>query len=324
MQCVMVSRTGGPDVLCVEERQAPVPTAGQVLVDVRVCGVNFIDIYEREGQYPVPVPFIPGSEGAGVVAAVESGPSDVAVGDRVAWANVPGGGYASQVVLPAERVVPVPDEVDDETAVALMLQGLTAHYLCFSSYAVQPGDHILVHAAAGGVGALLTQMVRLRGGHVIATTSTSAKAALAREAGAEHVIDYTRRDVAAEVRRLTGGRGVAAVYDGVGRSTFEASLDSLRVRGTLVLYGAASGPVPPLDPQVLNSKGSLYLTRPTLIHHIADRAELLERACTVFGLATDGSLEVHIGGRYPLTAARQAHEDLASRRTSGKLLLLPG
>ncbi|HET6563097.1 MAG TPA: quinone oxidoreductase [Marmoricola sp.] len=324
MRAVMVERHGGPEVLGVADLDTPEPGPGQLQVDVAASGVNFIDIYERTGAYPKQPPFLAGSEGAGTVTDVGPGVTDVVVGDRVAWAMVSGGGYAEVVVVPADRVVPVPDAVALDTAAAVMLQGMTAHYLCESTFPVKAGQTALVHAASGGMGLLLTQMIRGKGAHVIGTTSTAEKAALAAEAGAEQVIDYTTADVAAEVRRMTDGHGVEVVYDGVGRSTFDVSLDCLRVRGTMVLFGAASGPVPPLDPQVLNSKGSLFLTRPSLGHHIATREELSWRAREVLGQVADGRLSVRIGGRYPYDRAGQAHEDLAGRRTTGKLLIVPG
>ncbi len=323
MQAVVVEQTGGPEVLRVQERPTPDPGPGEVCVDVAACGVNFIDIYQRAGIYPMDTPFIAGSEGAGVVRSVGDGVTEVAVGDHVAWAGVSGGGYVSQALVPAERAVRVPDGLDLETAAALMLQGMTSHYLCESTYPVQQGDDVLLYAGAGGVGLLLTQMVARKGGRVIATTSTAEKAQLAREAGAAEVIDYTEADVAEEVRRLTNGVGAAVVYDGIGRSTFESSLDSLRPRGMLVLFGGASGPVPPFDPQTLNGKGSLFLTRPKLADYTADRDELLWRASDVLGAAARGELSVRIGGRYGLHDAARAHEDLAGRRTTGKLLLLP-
>jgi NADPH:quinone reductase len=324
MRAIVVEQTGGPEVLQPQERPTPEPGPGEVRVDVAACGVNFIDIYQRSGAYPMDLPFIAGSEGAGVVRAVGDGVTDLAVGDHVAWAGVSGGGYTSEALVPAERAVRVPDGLDDDSAAALMLQGMTAHYLCESTYPVREGDDVLVYAPAGGVGLLLTQMVARKGGRVIATTSSAEKAELARQAGAAEVIDYTQDDIATQVRRLTGGDGVAVVYDGVGRSTFEASLDSLRRRGTLVLFGGASGPVAPFDPQTLNAKGSLFLTRPKLADYTADRDELLWRASDVLGGAARGELSVRIGGRYPLTDAARAHEDLAGRRTTGKLLLLPG
>ncbi|MFP5335492.1 MAG: quinone oxidoreductase family protein [Actinomycetes bacterium] len=322
MKAVVVNRTGGPEVLEVADRPTPDPGPGQVLVDVAAAGVNFIDIYFRSGAYPAPTPFVLGSEGAGRVSAVGPDVDGVAIGDRVAWAMVTGAGYAEQVLVPADRLVPVPDSVDDQTAAASMLQGMTAHYLTRSTYPVQPGDDVLVHAAAGGMGLLLTQLVTLAGGRVIGTTSTPEKADLAREAGAAEVLVGTV-DVAAEVRRLTDGRGVAVVYDGVGATTFDASLASLRRRGMMVLYGAASGPVPPFDPQTLNAKGSLFLTRPSLAHYIETREELLERAGDVLGLVASGRLAVRVGGRYGLDQAGRAHADLAARRTTGKLLVVP-
>ncbi len=324
MQSIVVEKTGGPEVLTLQEQPDRDPGPGELAVDVAASGVNFIDIYQRSGQYPMDLPFVAGSEGAGVVRAVGDGVSDVAVGDHVAWAGVPGAGYTSRAIVPAGRAVPVPDGLDDESAAALMLQGMTAHYLCETTYPVQKGDDVLVYAAAGGVGLLLTQMVTRKGGRVIATTSSDEKAKLARGAGAAEVIDYTKSDIAQEVRRLTGGDGVAVVYDGVGRDTFDASLDSLRRRGMLVLFGGSSGPVPPVDPQTLNTKGSLFLTRPTMVDYIATREELLWRASDVLGAAARGELTVRIGGRYPLADAAQAHEDLAGRRTTGKLLLIPG
>ena len=323
MQAIVVDEQGGPDVLRLRTLPDPEPGAGEILVDVAAAGVNFIDIYQRSGAYPMKTPYVAGSEAAGVVRAIGDGVRDIAVGDHVAWAMVPGAGYTEQAVVPADRAVPVPDGVADETAAALMLQGMTAHYLCESTYSVQKGDDVLLHAAAGGVGLLLTQMVSRKGARVIATTSTAEKADLARGAGAAEVIDYTESDVAAEVRRLTDGAGVAVAYDGVGADTFDASIDSLRPRGMLVLFGASSGKVAPVDPQTLNSKGSLFLTRPTLADYIAERAELLARAEAVLGSAARGELSVRIGGRYPLAEAARAHEDLAGRRTTGKLLLLP-
>jgi NADPH2:quinone reductase len=320
MKAIVVEQTGGPEQLTLSERPDPRPGPGELVVDVGAAGVNFIDIYQRQGIYPRALPYVPGSEGAGRVSAVGDG-VDVRVGERVAWAMVDGAGYAEQVVVPAERAVVLPDELDTETAAALMLQGLTAHFLATSTYAVQPGEFALIHAGAGGVGLLLTQLVVARGGRVISTTSSAEKAELSRAAGAQTVIDYTYEDVAARVRELTGGDGVAVAFDGVGAATFDASLDSLRPRGSLVLFGAASGPVAPLDPQVLNAKGSLWLTRPTLSHYIATRDELLERTNELLGWVADGSLQVRVGARYPLAEAARAHEDLAARRTTGKLLL---
>jgi NADPH2:quinone reductase len=323
VRAVVVEQTGGPEALIVKEVDAPTPGPGEILVDVAASGVNFIDTYQREGLYPKPLPFVVGSEGAGTVAQVGADVEGVSVGDVVAWAMVDGGGYAEQVVVPAARVVPVPDGVDPEVAAALMLQGMTAHYLCESTYPVVAGETALVHAAAGGLGLLLTQMLARKGVRVIGTTSTEEKAALARGAGAAEVVLYTEVDLVEEVRRLTDGRGVDVVYDGVGRTTFDASLDCLRRRGMMVLLGASSGPVPPFDPQVLNQKGSLFLTRPTLAHYVASREELLERGGAVLAQVAAGDLDVRIGGRYSLDDAARAHEDLEGRRTTGKLLVVP-
>jgi NADPH:quinone reductase len=322
MRAVVVERHGGPEVLQVVEREAPRPGPGQLLVDVAAAGVNYMDIYQREGAgaYRAEPPFVTGAEGAGTVAATGPDVSGVTAGDRVAWTGVPGS-YAEQVVVPADRAVPVPDDVDLQVAAAAMLQGMTAHYLSHDTYPVAAGDPVVVHAAAGGVGLLLTQMVRMSGGTVIATTSTEEKAALAREAGAQHVAGYDRfREV---VREVTRGEGAAAVYDGVGRTTFDDSLASLRRRGYMVLYGAASGQVPPFDLQRLAAGGSLFITRPTLGDYIARRDELLRRAGDLFTWIRERRLHVSIGGTYPLDQAARAHEDLAARRTTGKLLLLP-
>jgi NADPH2:quinone reductase len=320
---LVVTRHGGIDVLAVEDRPAPEPGAGEVLVEVAAAGVNFIDVYQREGVYPTPTPFVGGNEGAGTVVATGAGVDGVRPGDRVAWPQSLGSA-ARWAALPASALVPVPDGVDLETAAAVMLQGLTAHYLTTSTYAVQPGDVALVHAAAGGVGQLLVQMVRARGGSVVATAGGPDKCATARALGAEHVIDYRAvDDVAGEVRRLTDGRGVDVAYDGVGKDTFDASLASLRPRGMLVLFGAASGQVPPFDVQRLNAGGSLFLTRPSLGHHLATREELTWRAGEVLRAVADGSLHVAVGGRYPLAEAASAFADLEGRRTQGKLLLIP-
>ena len=322
MRTVVVRQHGGPEVLEVADREAPQPGAGELVVDVAAAGVNFMDIYQREGRppYAVPPPFVPGAEGAGTVASVGGGAPDFAVGDRVAWAGL-SQGYAEQVVVPADRVVPVPDGVDLAVAAAVMLQGTTAHYLAASTYPVARGDVVVVHAAAGGVGLLLTQIVKMRGGVVVGTTSTEDKADLARRAGADHVAGY---DTFVEVaREVSGGAGAAVVYDGVGRTTFDASLTALRPRGYMVLYGAASGPVPPFELQRLAASGSLYVTRPVLGHHIATREELRWRAGDLFEWIRDGKLAVRIGATYPLDEASRAHDDLGARRTTGKLLLLP-
>ncbi|MCT2583291.1 quinone oxidoreductase family protein [Actinophytocola gossypii] len=323
VEAVVVRANGGPEVLELARVEPRTPGAGELLVDVRAAGVNYIDTYQRRGIYPVDLPFTLGKEGAGVVAAVGEDVTGFAVGDHVAWAEAPGS-YAGQVVVSAAMAFPVPADVTDETAAAAMLQGLTAHYLVTSTYSVKPGDTVLVHAAAGGVGLLLTQLAKARGGRVIGTVSTAEKEALAREAGADEVIRYTETDFADEVDRITGGAGVAAVYDGVGKDTFDRSMACLAPRGMLALFGASSGPVPPVDPQRLNAGGSLFLTRPTLAHHLATPEEFRRRCDELFSAISAGRLNVRIGGRYPLAEARRAHEDLEGRRTTGKLLLIPG
>jgi NADPH2:quinone reductase len=314
VRAAVVTRFGGPEVLEIHDVQEPEPGSGQLLVAPKAIGVNFRDIYEREGRYGGEAPLVAGVEGAGTVV---SGGSE---GQRVAWLSAPGS-YAERVLVPAEQAVPVPDGVSDEIAAAVLLQGVTAHYLATSVRRVQPGEDVLIHAAAGGVGLLLTQIAKKLGARVIATTSGGEKAELARGAGADEVIGYER--FGERVRELTGGEGVAVAYDGVGRATFDDSLASVKTRGTMVLFGAASGPVPPFDPMRLEHEGSLFLTRPALRHYTAEREELLVRAADVFSWVADGSLDVRIGGRYPLEQARQAQEDLAARRTTGKALLLP-
>ncbi|RAY11843.1 quinone oxidoreductase [Actinomadura craniellae] len=320
MRAIVVERTGGPEVLAPADRADPVPGPGEVVIDVAAAGVNFIDIYHRSGHYKMPLPFTPGIEAAGTVTAVGPDVTGLSAGDLVASSDVRGA-YAERAVIDADRAVPVPAALSAEDAAAAMLQGMTAHYLTHSTYAVQPGDTVLVHAAAGGMGLLLTQYVKLLGGRVIGTVSTPDKERLAREAGADEIVGYA--GCAAAVRELTGGEGVPVVYDGVGKATFEDSLAALRRRGTLALYGAASGPVPPFDPARLAPSGSLFLTRPTLVHHIATREELTTRATDVLTRIARGELRLHIGRRYRLADARTAHEDLAGRRTTGKLLLLP-
>ncbi|MBB6119015.1 quinone oxidoreductase family protein [Nocardiopsis algeriensis] len=321
MRAMVIEENGGPEVLRPSEVPDPVPGPGEVVVDVTARGVNFIDIYQRSGLYEVPLPFVPGMEAAGVVTAVGEGVEDLSAGQRVGWAMAPGA-YAERAAVKASLVVPVPDGVSDEQAAALLLQGMTAHSLTHSVHPVSEGETVLVHAAAGGTGLLLTQLAKARGARVIGTVSTEAKERIAREAGADEVVRYTETPVAEAVRELTGGEGVAAVYDGVGRDTFDAGLASLRPRGVLVLFGQSSGPVAPVDPQRLNAAGSVYLTRPSLAHFVADRQELLGRAGDLFSLLAQGRLDVRIGGRYPLADAGRAHTDLASRRTSGKLLLV--
>ena len=314
MQAVLIERTGGPEVLDVRDVPDPVPADGQVLVDVEAVGVNFRDVYEREGRPPYgqELPAVVGSEGAGRV---------VGTGERVAWLGVPGS-YAGRVAAPRDALVPVPDGVSAETAAAVVLQGCTAHYLAADSHPVAEGEWVVVHSAAGGVGLLLTQLVRMRGGHVLATTSTGEKAELARAAGADEVV-VGYDGFAERVRELTGGEGAAAVYDGVGRATFAAGLTALRPTGRMVVYGASSGQPEPLEVQRLASHGSLYVQRPTLGTYTRTPQLLRERAGAVLDLVAGGRLDVRIGGRYPLAEARRAHEDLEGRRTTGKLLLLP-
>ena len=323
MRAVQVTKAGGPDVLEVVDVDDPSPGPGEVLVDVAAAGVNYIDTYQREGIYPMTTPYVAGLEGAGRVTALGDGVDGVAVGDRIAWAETLGS-YAQKIAVPVDKSVPVPDGVGDEQAVGALLQGMTAQFLCTDTYPVQTGDTVLVHAAAGGVGLLLVQLATAKGARVIATVSTPEKEELARGAGAAEVIRYTEvDDLAAEVRRLTDGEGVAAAFDSVGRTTFDASLASLRRRGMLVLFGAASGPVPPVDPQALNSAGSVFLTRPKLFDFVITTDELRGRAAAVYDAVANGTLDVRIGHRYPLDEARTAHEDLQGRRTTGKLLLTP-
>jgi NADPH2:quinone reductase len=319
---VVVEEYGGPEVLTVRERDRPEPGPGAVLVDVAASGVNYMDVYAAQGTRPYAgdLPFVPGGEAAGTVAALGPGVEGVAVGDRVAWAGV-NGSYAEQVVVPADRAVPVPDGVELETAAAVMLQGLTAHYLATSTYPVQPGDVVVVHAAAGGVGLLLTQIVTKRGGYVVATTSSPEKGELARAAGADVVATY--EEFGDAVRAAGDGRGAAVVYDGVGASTFDAGLACLRPRGLMALYGAASGPVSALDTARLAAGGSLFLTRPTLGSYIATKEELRSRTDDLFAWVAAGELDVRVGGRYSFEEAARAHEDLSGRRTTGKLLLVP-
>jgi NADPH2:quinone reductase len=322
MRAVVVKEHGGPEALAVDEWPPPSVAAGQLVVDVAAAGINFMDVYRVEGRPPYQEhpPFVPGAEGAGTVVEVGPDVTGFAAGDTVAWTSVPGS-YAERLAVPAEQAVPVPAGVAPEVAAAVLLQGLTAHYLATTTHPVAAGDVVVVHAAAGGVGLLLTQIVKRRGGTVVATTSTPDKAELARAAGADHVAGYG--DFGAVVREVTGGTGAAVVYDGVGASTFDASLAALRPRGLMVLYGGASGPVPPFELQRLAAGGSLYITRPTLGSFIATRDELLRRTGELFGWIAAGELDVRIGGRYPLADASRAHQDLTARRTAGKLLLLP-
>jgi NADPH2:quinone reductase len=316
-KAIVVEEQGGPEVMVPRDVEVPAPSAGQVLVEVAHAGVNYIDVYQRSGVYPREVPFIPGAEGSGRVVASEA--DGIRPGDRVAWQGVPGS-YAQYVAVPADEALPVPDTVTDEQAAALPLQGLTAHYLATSSYSISPGDTVLIHAGAGGVGLLLTQIAKIKGATVL-TTVSPAKADASKAAGADHVLGYD--DFGARVRELTGGQGVHAVYDGVGASTFDESLGALRRRGSLVLFGGSSGQVPPVDPQRLARAGSVFLSRPTLADFVADRSELQSRFRDLLSWVADGSLRIRIHATYPLAEAARAHRDLSDRATIGKLLLTP-
>ncbi|MFJ6076681.1 quinone oxidoreductase family protein [Pseudarthrobacter sp. NPDC092419] len=317
---IVAREAGGPEVLAHTEIDRPAPGPGQLLVKVGAAGVNFIDTYKRSGTYKVPFPFTPGSELAGTVEELGEGVTGFSAGDRVATAEGISC-YADYALVDADAALPVPAGLDDFTAAALPLQGMTAHYLMNSTFKVEAGQTVLLHAGAGGVGLLLIQLLKLRGATVVTTVSTDEKAQLALEAGADHVLRYD--EFAGRVRELTGGAGAHVVYDGVGKDTFDDSLAALRVRGTLVLFGAASGPVPPVDPQRLNAGGSLFLTRPTLVNYLQDAKERRWRSDEIFAAAADGSLKVRIGARYPLAEAGQAHRDLEGRRTTGKVLLVP-
>src|SRR5258706_7421106 len=315
MKAIRIHQHGGPEVLVYEEVATPTPGPGEALVKIEASGVNFIDVYRRVGLYPAATPFTLGEEAAGVVAALGAGVEDLRVGDRVASTNM-SGAYAEYAVAPAARLVPISAGLETRQAAAAMLQGMTAHYLTHNTYPIQPGDQVLIHAAAGGAGLLLVQMAKRRGARVLGTVSTEAKAALARAAGADEVILYTQADFEAEIKRLTSGRGVDAVYDSVGQTTFAKSLNCLRPRGYIVLFGQSSGPVAPLNPQILNAKGSLFLTRPTLVHYIATRDELLERAGDVLGWIVAGKLSLRIDSEFPLAEAGAAHRKLDSSATS--------
>jgi NADPH2:quinone reductase len=322
MRAIRIEATGGPEVMKVMEMPTPAPGAGQALVRVEAAGVNFIDIYQRAGAYKLPLPFTPGQEGAGVVEAVGPGVTEVRAGDKVAWSG-PLGSYATHQAIPAARLVPIPRGLDARSAAAAMLQGMTAHYLVTDTFPLRPGQMCLIHAAAGGVGQLFCQLASRAGAHVIGTAGGPEKAKAAKRAGAHEVIDYKAQDFEAEVKRLTAGAGVHVVYDSVGKDTWERSLRCLRPRGMLVLFGQSSGPVPPIDPQILATGGSLFLTRPTLASYVITRDELLTRAGSVLGAIERGELKLNIEQELPLAQAARAHELLASRRTSGKLLLLP-
>lgn len=320
MRAVRVHDYGGPEVMRLEDVLRPEPGEGQALLRLAVSGVNFIDIYQRLGQYKTPLPFTAGNEGAGEVVAIGSGVSEVRVGDRVAYANIIGS-YAEYALVPASRLVVLPEGVDYRLAAATMLQGMTAHYLSHSTYPLKPGDACLVHAAAGGVGQLLVQMAKHRGARVLATAGTEEKVALARALGADEAINYTKQDFVEAAKRFSDGTGLQVVYDSVGRDTFDRSLDCLAARGYMVLFGQASGPVPPISPQLLNAKGSLFLTRPTLGNYVASRQELVWRASTVLEWVTSGAVKVDIGAELPLAEAPEAHRRLAARQTTGKVLL---
>jgi NADPH2:quinone reductase len=322
MKAIRVHQPGGPEALRLDELPEPRPGAGEALVAIEAAGLNFIDVYFRKGLYQAALPLTLGLEGAGTVVAVGSGVEDVRVGDRVAYTSVPGA-YARYAVAPAARLVVLPAGISTKQGAAAMLQGMTAHYLATACWPLHGGDACLVHAAAGGVGLLLCQIAKLRGARVLATVSSAEKAALARQAGADEVVLYSEQDFEAEVKRLTGGRGVQVVYDGVGRTTFEKGLRCLAPRGLMVLYGQASGPVSPLDPQELSARGSLFLTRPTLAHYMLTRAELVARANDVFGWIRDGRLTLRIDREYALADAAQAHRALEGRETTGKVLLIP-
>jgi NADPH2:quinone reductase len=322
MKVIQVKQPGGPEAMELMDLPVPQPKANEAVVKLSASGVNFIDVYFREGRYKAVPPFVLGQEGAGVVNAVGPDVTTVKNGDRVAWTGVMGS-YAEYAAVPADRLVPIPDGVTDQQAAAAMLQGMTAHYLSHDTYPLKRGETALVHAAAGGVGLLLVQMAHHIGARVIATVSTDEKAKFAREAGADEVILYTQSDFETETKRLTGGKGLDVVYDSVGKTTFEKGLNVLRPRGMMVLFGGSSGAVPPFDLIVLSQKGSLYLTRPTLVNYIATREELMARSGAVFSMIAAGKLKLRIAHTYPLAEAQQAHRDLEGRRTTGKLLLIP-
>jgi NADPH:quinone reductase len=322
MKAIQVKQVGGPEAMELVELPVPQPKANEVVVKLAASGVNFIDVYFREGRYKTQLPFVPGQEGAGSVIAVGAEVKSVKVGDRVAWTAVLGS-YAEYAALPADRLVPVPQGVSEESAAAAMLQGMTAHYLSHVTYRLKQGETALIHAAAGGVGLLLVEMAHNIGARVIATVSTEEKAKLARDAGADEVILYTQSDFEVETKKLTGGKGVDVVYDSVGKTTFEKGLNVLRPRGMMVLFGGSSGAVPPFDPIVLSQKGSLYLTRPSLTNYIATRDELVQRSSAVFGMIANGKLKLRIQHKYPLNDAQRAHRELEGRKTTGKLLLIP-
>src|SRR5271169_4288760 len=322
MKAIQIKQTGGPEVMELVDLPVPQPKSGEAVVKIQAAGVNFIDVYNREGRYKLPLPAVLGQEGAGTVTAVAPDVQDVKVGDRVAYTMVMGS-YAEYAAVPTDKLVKIPEGVGEREAAAAILQGMTAHYLAYDTYPLKKGETALVHAAAGGVGLLLVQMAHNIGARVIGTVSTEEKAKLAREAGADDVILYCQTDFEAETKRLMNGKGLDVVYDSVGKTTFEKGLDLLRPRGMMVLYGASSGPVAPIDPLALTQKGSMFLTRPSLGHYIITAEELQRRAGAVFGMIRDGKLKLRIEHVYPLAEAQQAHRDLEGRKTTGKLLLLP-
>jgi NADPH2:quinone reductase len=322
MKAIQVSNVGGPEVLNLVDLPVPLPKPNEAVLQIKAAGVNFIDVYYREGRYPAALPFVPGQEAAGVVTAIGSEVTGLKVGDRVAYSGALGA-YAEFAAVPADRLIRIPDELDFDQAAAAMLQGMTAHYLSHSTYPIRQGETALIHAAAGGVGALLVQMVKNRGARVIGTAGSEEKAQLARDAGADEVILYREQDFETETRRLTGGEGVHVVYDGVGKTTFEKDLKVLRPRGYLVLFGGSSGAVPPFDLIKLSQNGSLFLTRPSLHHYIHTREELEQRAGDVLKMIEEGKLKLRIHKSYALNEAETAHRDLEGRKTTGKLLLIP-
>jgi NADPH:quinone reductase len=322
MKAILVRETGGPEVLKYEDSPEPTPKPGEALVMISAAGVNFIDTYQRGGVYKIPLPFVLGQEGAGTVSALGADVEDLKVGDKVAWTGILGS-YAEKIAVPAERLIALPAGLDVRQGAAMMLQGMTAHYLAYTTYPLKPGDTALIHAGAGGVGLLLTQIAKMRGARVITTVSTDEKARLSQEAGADHVVPYTSVDFEEAVKRLTSGKGVNVVYDSVGQSTFAKSLNCLMPRGMLVLFGQSSGPVAPFDPQQLSQKGSLFLTRPTLVNYIKTRDELRQRGNDLIGWITSGRLKLRIKFEFPLKDAAEAHRALEGRKTTGKVLLIP-
>jgi NADPH:quinone reductase len=322
MKAIRIHAPGGPEAMKLEDVPEPQPKAGEAVVKIDAAGLNFIDVYQRSGHYKLAMPLTLGLEAAGTVTAVGSGVTEVRVGDKVAYTAIPGA-YAQYAAVPAARLVVLPPDVSTKQGAAIMLQGMTAHYLACSTYPLKKGDRCLVHAAAGGVGLILCQIGRLRGAHVIGTVSTDEKAKLAREAGADETILYTKQDFAAEVKRITGGQGLQVVYDSVGKDTWEGSLNCLAPRGLIALYGQSSGPIGQIDPQILNTKGSLFFTRPSLNAYIATREELQQRATELFGWLRDGKLKLRMEFEFPLKDAAEAHRALEGRKTTGKVLLIP-